>query len=212
MEEGNCTKKTRRRYDRDFKISVVAELEAGKPLAQVARKYGIHPSLPCRWKAELAENPESSDLNDQIQEIALDFPYYGCRRITAELKNRGYVVSRKRVLRLMRQEKLLCHKKKFKPITTDSTHGLPIYPNLLSGKEITGLNQAWASDITYVQLQHEHIFLAVVLDLYSRKYIGWCQWRYRNAQLWRNKSAQAYKYLPLIQLNLKITTSAILRY
>lgn len=51
-------KKTRRRYDRDFKISVLAELEAGKPLAQIAREYGIHPSLPCRWKAELAENPE----------------------------------------------------------------------------------------------------------------------------------------------------------
>ncbi len=79
----------------------------------------------------------------------------------------------KRVLRLMRQERLLCHKKKFKPVTTDSTHGLPIYPNLLKGREITGLNQAWASDITYVQLQHEHIFLAVVLDLYSRKCIVW---------------------------------------
>jgi len=73
----------------------------------------------------------------------------------------------------MRHENLLCHKKKFKPVTTDSTHGLPVYPNLLKGREITGLNQAWASDITYVQLQHEHIFLAVILDLYSRKCIGW---------------------------------------
>lgn len=120
-----------------------------------------------------AENNESSDLIDQIQEIALEFPYYGYRRITAELQNRGYAVNHKRVLRLMRQEKLLCHKKKFRPVTTDSTHGLPIYPNLLKGREITGLNQAWASDITYVQLQHEHIFLAVILDLYSRKCIGW---------------------------------------
>jgi putative transposase len=75
------------------------------------------------------ENSESSDLNDQIQEIALEFHYYGYRRITAELQNRSYVVNHKRVLRLMRQEKLLCHKKKFKPVTTDSTHGLPIYPN-----------------------------------------------------------------------------------
>jgi len=87
---------------------------------------------------------------------ALEFPYYGYRRITAELQNRGYAVNHKRVLRLMRQEKLLCYKKKFKPVTTDSTHGLPVYPNLLKGREITGLNQAWASDITYVQLQHEH--------------------------------------------------------
>ena len=87
-----------------------------------------------------AENSESSDLIDQIQEIALEFPYYGYRRITAELQNRSYAVNHKRVLRLMRQEKLLCHKKKFKPITTDSTHGLPIYPNLLKGRKITGLN------------------------------------------------------------------------
>lgn len=119
------------------------------------------------------ENSRSSDMSNQIQEIALEFPFYGYRRITAELQNRGYAVNHKRVLRIMRQEKLLCHKKKFKPVTTDSTHGLPIYPNLLKGREITGLNQAWASDITYVQLQHEHIFLAVILDLYSRKCIGW---------------------------------------
>jgi putative transposase len=95
-----------------------------------------------------AENSESSDLIDQIQEITLEFPYYGYRRITAELQNSSYVINHKRVLKLMRQEKLLCHKMKFKPIKTDSTHGLPIYPNLLSGREIIGLNQAWASDIT----------------------------------------------------------------
>ena len=61
---GKCMKKTRRRYDRDFKISVLAELEAGKPLAQIAREYGIHPSLPCRWKAELAENPEKAFMGN----------------------------------------------------------------------------------------------------------------------------------------------------
>jgi len=121
----------------------------------------------------LTENSEYPDLKNQIQEIALEFPYYGYRRITAELQNRGYVVNHKRVLRLMRQERLLCHKRKFKPVTTDSTHGLPVYPNLLKGREITGLNQVWASDITYVQLQHEHVFLAVILDLHSRKCIGW---------------------------------------
>ncbi len=73
----------------------------------------------------------------------------------------------------MRQEKLLCHKKEFKPVTTDSTHGLPTYPKLLKGREIMGIKQEWTSDITYVQLQHDHIFLAVVLDLYSRNCIGW---------------------------------------
>ena len=67
----------------------------------------------------LTENSEYPDLKNQIQEIALEFPYYGYRRITAELQNRGYVVNHKRVLRLMRQERLLCHKRKFKPVTTE---------------------------------------------------------------------------------------------
>jgi len=68
-------KKTRRRYDRKFKISVVAELESGKPLAQIAREYGIHPSLPCRWRDELAENPErafSGNGRQPVQERCLD--------------------------------------------------------------------------------------------------------------------------------------------
>jgi putative transposase len=92
-----------------------------------------------------ADSSEYLDLNNQIQEIASEFPYYGYRRITAEHRNRSYAVNHKRVLRIIRQEKLLCHKTKFKPITTDSTHGLPIYPNLLKGREITGVNQVWAS-------------------------------------------------------------------
>lgn len=113
------------------------------------------------------------DLRDQIQEIALEFPGYGYRRVTAELKNRGYCVNHKRVSRLMREDNLLCLKKKFKPVTTDSSHGLPIYPNLLKTTQISRPNQVWASDITYVQLMHEHIYLAVIIDLYSRKCIGW---------------------------------------
>ena len=67
----------------------------------------------------LTENSEYADLKNQIQEIALEFPYYGYRQITAELQNRGYVVNHKRILRLMLQEKLLCHKRKFKPVTTE---------------------------------------------------------------------------------------------
>jgi transposase InsO family protein len=105
------------------------------------------------------------------------------------------VVNHKRVLKLMRQEKLLCHKKKFKPETTDSTNGLPIYPNLLKDREITGLNKAWASDITYVQLQHEHIFLAIVLDIFSRKCIGLELSRSIRSDLAMNALAKALKNL-----------------
>ena len=129
-----------------------------------------------KWRTQPEIAPADSedlDLKNRIREIAMEFAGYGYRRMTAELQNRGFEVNRKRILRLMRQDNLLCKKKRFKPVTTDSSHGLPVYPNLLKGAKITGLNQVWASDITYVQLLHEHIYLAVVLDLYSRKCIGW---------------------------------------
>ena len=129
---------------------------------------------------------EDMDLKNEIQRIALEFPGYGYRRIAAELRNCGYVVNRKRVLKLMKQDNLLCLKKRFKTVTTDSNHGLPVYPNLLKSAKITGLNQAWASDITYIQLQHEHIYLAVILDLYSRKCIGWELSRNIDSQLAMN--------------------------
>jgi putative transposase len=138
-----------------------------------------------------SESSEYMDLKDQIQEIALEFPGYGYRRITAELQNRSYTVNHKRVLRLMRLDNLLCLKKKFKPVTTDSRHGLPVYPNLLKSTKITGLNQVWASDITYVQLLHEHIYLAVILDLYSRKCIGWELSRNMGSQLTMNALVKA---------------------
>jgi len=191
-------KKMRRRYDREFKLSVVAELEGGKPPVQIAREHGIHSGLPSRWKDELAENPQKAfrgngkkykedariseqewileqpypdndplggkcktytgqiftriqdalfkdpqlsirkacklhgasrsgyykwkkrpapvpsaivqdiDLKDHIQKIVLKFPEYGYRRVTTELRNRGYVVNHKRVLRIMRDNNLLC--------------------------------------------------------------------------------------------------------
>lgn len=142
-----------------------------------------------KWRTQpeiaLADS-EDLDLKNQIREIAMEFAGYGYRRMTAELQNRGFEVNRKRILRLMRQDNLLCKKKRFKPVTTDSSHGLPVYPNLLKGAKITGLNQVWASDITYVQLLHEHIYLAVVLDLYSRKCIGWELSRNINSQLAMN--------------------------
>jgi putative transposase len=138
-------------------------------------------------------NSENKNLRDQIQEIALEFPGYGYRRITVELRNRGYAVNHKRVLRLMRADNLLCFKKKFRPMTTDSGHGLPVYPNLLKSAKITGLNQVWASDITYVQLLHENIYLAVILDLSSRKCIGWDLSRNMGRQLALNALARALK-------------------
>ena len=147
-----------------------------------------------KWRNQPESIPyEDMDLRNQIQEIALEFPGYGYRRITAELRNRGYKVNHKHVLRLMRQDNLLCIKKKFKPVTTDSSHGLPVYPNLLKSIKITGINQVWAADITYVQLLHENIYLAVILDLSSRKCIGWDLSRNMGSQLVMNALARALK-------------------
>lgn len=112
-------------------------------------------------------------IKNEIQNIAVEFPKYGYRRITAELRNRGFILNHKKVLWLMREDNLLCVKKMFRPITTNSNHNFRKYPNLIKDLEITRPNQVWASDITYIQLLKEFIYLAVILDLFTRRCIGW---------------------------------------
>ncbi len=130
-----------------------------------------------KWEKRLNNehgfSEKKMDVRNEMQKIAVEFPGYGYRRITVELRNRGYLVNHKRVLWLMREDNLLCVKKKFKPATTDSNHNLKKYPNLIRDLEITRLNQVWASDITYIQLSREFVYLAVILDLFSRRCIGW---------------------------------------
>jgi transposase InsO family protein len=162
------------------------------PISQSCQALEVSRSGYYKWRSQNEIiSPDYMDLKNQIHRIALEFPSYGYRRITAELQYCGYAVNRKRVLRVMRQDNLLCLKKKFKPVTTDSDHGLPVYPNLLKSTKITGLNQVWASDITYIQLQHEHVYLAVILDLYSRKCIGWELSRNIDSQLVLNALSKA---------------------
>ena len=100
-------------------------------------------------------------------------PAYGSRRITAELRRQGWVINRKRVQRIMRQDNLLCLRRKKFIRTTDSEHGLAVYPNLAGTLDISGLNQLWVADITYLRLWREFVYLAVVLDAFSRRVIGW---------------------------------------
>lgn len=120
-----------------------------------------------------SENDPDVDVREEIQNIAVEFPGYGYRRVTVELGRRGYPTNHKRVLRLMRSDNLLCVRKKYKPTTTDSNHEHKIYPNLIRDREIYRLNQVWASDITYIQLADEFVYLAMILDLYSRRCIGY---------------------------------------
>ena len=116
---------------------------------------------------------EDMDLRDEIQKIALEWPSYGSRRIQKELKARGWVVNRKRLQRLMREDRLLCAVKPKFVVTTDSAHGRKVYPNLAASLILTGVNQLWVADITYIRLEEEFVFLAVILDAYSKRVIGW---------------------------------------
>jgi putative transposase len=113
------------------------------------------------------------ELRDAIQCVALEWPSYGRPRLTAELRRRGWVVNPKRVYRIMREDNLLCIRKRKFIVTTDSSHGRKVYPNLAAGMVLIRIDQLWVADITYIRLQEEFVFLAVVLDAYSRRVIGW---------------------------------------
>jgi putative transposase len=123
------------------------------------------------------------EIRDEMQKIALEWPTYGYRRMTIELQRRGFDVQYKRVLRMMREDNLLCVRRRKFAVTTDSRHDLPVYPNLARSMEVTGINQLWVADITYIRLRSEFVFLAVVLDAYSRRVIGWSLGRTLEAQL-----------------------------
>lgn len=127
-----------------------------------------------RFDAEAAPKADADmDLRDAIQRIAVEMPSYGRRRITAELRRRGWRVNPKRVYRLMREDNLLCVRRRKFLVTTDSNHSRRIYPNLARKMVLTGMDQLWRADITYVRLREEFVFLAVILDAYSRRVIGW---------------------------------------
>ena len=127
-----------------------------------------------RFDAEGAPGPDTDmELRDAIQRIALEMPSYGRRRITAELRRRGWAVNPKKVHRLMREDNLLCVRRRKFVVTTDSKHGRKIYPNLARGMALTAMDQLWIADITYIRLRDEFVFLAVILDAFSRRVIGW---------------------------------------
>jgi putative transposase len=146
-----------------------------------------HPEFPVLRVCSLLDVPRSSlyrarspraprceaELVERIEELALEFPSCGSRGLTAHLKKEGRPVGRKLVQRLMREHSLLCQIKRRWVKTTNSAHGLRKYPNLAKGLVLTGPNQLWHSDITYIRLPRGFCYLATVLDAYSRKIVGW---------------------------------------
>jgi putative transposase len=126
-----------------------------------------------RYEPEEERILEDLDLRDIIQRIALEFPCYGRPRITAELRRQGWEVNHKRVGRILREDNLLCIRRRKFVRTTDSNHSFRVYPNLAGKMELTGIDQLWIADITYIRLETEFVYLAVVLDAFSRRVIGW---------------------------------------
>ncbi len=122
----------------------------------------------------VAKAKADADLRDLIEQIQMELPRYGYRRVDQALRRQGIHVNSKRLRRIMREYGLFAEvKKAFKTATTDSRHGFAVYPNLVKDLKITGPNQVWASDITYIRIATCFGYLAVILDLYSRKVIGW---------------------------------------
>ncbi len=115
---------------------------------------------------------DDHDLRDVIEQIAIEFPRYGYRRMTVELHRRGWPVNHKRVLRLMREENLLVQVRRFCR-TTNSDHDYGRFPNLVRGLPIARLNQVWCADITYIRLRRQFVYLAVIMDIYPRAIRGW---------------------------------------
>jgi len=125
-----------------------------------------------RWRKRKPTEEEMA-VRDRVQCLALKHRYYGYRPITRLLKREGWVINHKRVLRLMREDNLLSLRRRKFVVTTDSTHSWQVYPNLARHMQINAINQLWVADITYVRLQQEFIYLAVILDVYSRRVVGW---------------------------------------
>jgi putative transposase len=143
------------------------------PVQHLCALFGVSRSW---WYARPQGTEPSGEevaLRDAIERLVLDFPGYGYRRVTRALQRDGWPVNHKRVLRVMQQESLLCQLQRQFVVTTDSQHGLRTYPNLLSGRVVDGLDQAWVADITYIHLPTGFVYLACILDAFSRRCIGW---------------------------------------
>jgi len=136
-----------------------------------------------RWRAPCPAVPVEVEVRDRIQRTAVEWPAYGYRRITAELQRHGFAVNHKHVLRLMREDNLLCLRRRRFVVTTDSRHDFRVCSNLAAQITPGAVNQLWVADITYIRLRTEFVYLAVLLDAFSRRVIGWALGQTLEAEL-----------------------------
>jgi len=148
--------------------------QGNSTIARMCTLAGVSRAGYYRHFEASAPRQEETSVRDAIQRLALANRHYGYRRIAALLRRDGFAVNHKRVLRLMREDNLLCLRKRaFVPVTTDSRHGWRVVPNLARGMVTTGPDQLWVADITFIRLKEEFAFLAIVLDAFSRRVVGW---------------------------------------
>ncbi len=154
-------------------IGQVREEHPEMSIERLCELMGVSRSWYYGRSSEAGKTNKDVELRDAIERIVLEFPGYGYRRVTATLGREGWSVNHKQVLRVMREESLLCQIKRRFKVTTNSAHAFARYPNLLKDTEIDGLDQVWLSDITYVRLPTSFCYLAAILDAYSRRCVGW---------------------------------------
>ncbi len=154
-------------------IAAYREQHPTAPLAHLCAALDVNRSWFYTRPAAVRPDEEAVALRGRIEEIVLELPGYGYRRVTRQLHRDGWEVNHKRVLRIMQEEALLCQIKKRFVLTTDSAHPHPTYPNLLKSAQISRPNQAWQADITYIRLPGGFCYLAAILDSFSRLCVGW---------------------------------------
>jgi transposase InsO family protein len=165
---------------------MIAETRTQSPVLSVSRLCALL-GVSRSWYYARANEPTQQErdiaLREMIEQIVLAFPGYGYRRVTKALQREGWTVNHKRVVRVMREESLLCQLKRRFVVTTDAEHDWQTYPNLLSGTTLTAPDQAWVADITYIRLPTTFVYLAAIRDAYSRRCIGWALSRWIDTRL-----------------------------
>ncbi len=172
-----------RSYSVEFKRQVVQGYLTGETLHGIAKRHDISRNLIRIWIAKHEAGALDSDIMAHITEICAEFPRYGYRRITAQLREDGIIVNHKKVMRLMKEHGLTVQPRRRYVVTTDSDHDGPIFPNLAKEVTPTGPNQLWVADITYIAIARGFVYLAAILDAWSRRVVGYAIGRRIDARL-----------------------------
>lgn len=153
---------------------LIDEFRGRLPVRRMCELLRVSKTAYYRWFYKLPSVERAdAELEKMIEEIVREFSGYGYRRITRHLRRLGRCVNHKKVLAIMRAKNLIKRRKRRFVKTTDSDHGLPVFPNLIRRFIPSGVNQLWVADITYIRLRREFVYLAVILDALSRRVVGW---------------------------------------